>query len=54
MGLKSFSLLTPFQNLHRFPGKDFIFFFYAGFRPGGRGPFVSAKGPKTMFALAWP
>ena len=25
-----------------------------GFRPGGRGPFVSAKGPKTMLAVAWP
>jgi len=22
----------------------------AGFRPGGRGPFVSAKGPKTIDA----
>ncbi|HBP86966.1 MAG TPA: hypothetical protein DD706_04635 [Nitrospiraceae bacterium] len=26
----------------------------AGFRPGRRGPFVSAKGPKTMLAVAWP
>jgi hypothetical protein len=26
----------------------------AGFRPGGRGPFVSAKGPKTMLAVVWP
>jgi len=26
----------------------------AGFRPGRRGPFVSAKGPKTMFAPSWP
>jgi hypothetical protein len=26
----------------------------AGFRPGGRGPFVSAKGPKTMLTVAWP
>ena len=25
-----------------------------GFRPGGRGPFVSAKGPKTMLAVAQP
>jgi len=24
------------------------------FRPGGRSPFVSAKGPKTMFALSCP
>lgn len=28
-------------------------FYMAGVRPGGRGPFVSAKGPKTIFALAW-
>jgi len=26
----------------------------AGFRPGRRGPFVLAKGPKTMLAVAWP
>jgi hypothetical protein len=26
----------------------------AGFRPGSRGPFVSAKGPKTMLAVAYP
>jgi len=25
----------------------------AGSRPGSRGPFVSAKGPKTMLAVAW-
>jgi len=28
-------------------------FAVAGFRPGGRGPFVSAKGPKTMLAVVW-
>jgi hypothetical protein len=27
---------------------------YAGFRPGSRGPFVSAKGPKAMLAVPWP
>jgi len=27
-----------------------VFFCVAGFRPGGRGPFVSAKGPKTIDA----
>lgn len=27
---------------------------FPGFRCGGRDPFVSAKGPKTMLALAWP
>jgi len=26
----------------------FAFKILAGFRPGGRGPFVSAKGPKTI------
>jgi len=26
----------------------------AGVRPGSRDPFVSAKGPKTMVAVAWP
>ncbi len=26
----------------------------AGFRPGERGPFVSAKGPKTMLTVVWP
>ncbi|MBA3614323.1 MAG: hypothetical protein H0W49_15725 [Nitrospirales bacterium] len=26
----------------------------AGFRHGERGPFVPAKGPKTMLAVAWP
>jgi len=26
----------------------------AGFRPGGRGPFVSAKGSKTNVDLSWP
>jgi hypothetical protein len=26
----------------------------AGFRPGSRGPFVSAKGSKTMLAVVWP
>jgi hypothetical protein len=26
----------------------------AGFRPGRRGPFVAAKGPKTIAALSWP
>ncbi|MBA3613673.1 MAG: hypothetical protein H0W49_12325 [Nitrospirales bacterium] len=26
----------------------------AGFRPGSRATFVSAKGPKTMLAVAWP
>jgi hypothetical protein len=26
----------------------------AGFRPGRQAPFVSAKGPKTMVAVAWP
>jgi hypothetical protein len=26
----------------------------AGFRPGGRGPFVSAKVAKTTLAVAWP
>ena len=25
----------------------------AGSRPGSRGPFLSAKGPKTMLAVAW-
>ena len=27
---------------------------FSVFRPGARGPFVSAKGPKTMLVLAWP
>jgi len=31
-----------------------VIFDVAGFRPGSRGPFVSAKGPKTMLAVAWP
>jgi hypothetical protein len=26
----------------------------AGSRPGSRGPFVSAKGPKTILARSWP
>ncbi len=26
----------------------------AGVRPGSRGSFVSAKGPKTILALSWP
>ncbi len=30
-----------------------IFPRYAGCRPGRRGPFVSAKGPKTISAPAW-
>ena len=29
-------------------------FYLAGFRPGERGPFVSAKGPKTISAPLWP
>ena len=29
-------------------------FYVAGFRPGWRGPFVSAKGPKTRLAVVWP
>ena len=28
--------------------------FLRGFAPARRGPFVSAKGPKTMGARAWP
>ncbi|HSF08120.1 MAG TPA: hypothetical protein VLA60_01835 [Nitrospirales bacterium] len=32
----------------------FVISFCAGVRPGSRGPFVSAKGPKTIVAVAWP
>ncbi|MDT3777841.1 hypothetical protein PJI16_09770 [Nitrospira sp. MA-1] len=31
-----------------------LVFYVAGFRPGWRGPFVSAKGPKTRLAVVWP
>ncbi|MBA3968328.1 MAG: hypothetical protein H0X47_21645 [Nitrospirales bacterium] len=31
-----------------------MMFWVAGFRPGRRGPFVSAKGPKTILAVVWP
>ena len=31
-----------------------VMFCVAGFRPGSRGPFVSAKGPKTRLAVVWP
>jgi len=42
--------LTSEQHISRVPGV----FGDAGFRPGSRGPFVSAKGPKTISARARP
>ena len=45
------------MRTNRTGGSNFrvnVMFCVAGFRPGRRGPFVAAKGPKTMLAVVWP
>ena len=45
------SLLPSFPTRS---GIQCLSFFMRGFAPARRGPFVSAKGPKTIGARAWP